>query len=171
MATANKLLLQADQLLSDQQIERISTTIEGLSRLSQALGDRAPEIGAALDQLVEATGALPGLVRRAEGTLDRIDRAVSGLDTELIAELPAMRSDLAETLERVAGISRRVEAIVVANEDALTRLGDVGLEQVGSGLEDLRGLVRDLSNLVRSLERNPSRFLIGGERPEEYVPE
>lgn len=170
-ATANKILIQVDTLLADENIDNVTQTLAHLEQITGALGDKGPEMARLLDDVTSAGRALPGLVEQTSGTLARLDRMIVEVDDELIAALPAMRDDLGRALESFATMSARLDTIVAGNEQALMQLGDTGLRQVGAGLEDLRRLIRDLSNLVRTLEQNPSRLLLGGDQPEEYQPQ
>lgn len=170
-ATANKILIQVDTLLADENIDNVTQTLAHLEQITGALGDKGPEMARLLDDVTSAGRALPGLVDQTSGTLARLDRMIVEVDDELIAALPAMRDDLGRALESFATMSARLDTIVAGNEQALMQLGDTGLRQVGAGLEDLRRLIRDLSNLVRTLEQNPSRLLLGGDQPEEYQPQ
>lgn len=170
-ATANKILLQIDTLLAEENIDNVARTLQHLEQITAALGDKGPEVSQLLDDVMAAGRALPELVRQTSGTLQRLDRMIVDVDDELIAALPGMREDLAGALESFATMSARLDTIVAGNEQALLQLGDTGLRQVGAGLEDLRRLIRDLSNLIRTLEQNPSRLLLGGDQPEEYQPQ
>lgn len=168
IVTANKVLNQIDAVLSDANIERVDATLASLERFSGSVADPESSLNRLLDNASEASAALPGLVERLSATVQRFDATVAGIDSGLVDELPELRSRMTGALANIESLSGRLDTIVASNQEELAQLGGVGMNQFTGGVEEIRRLVRDLSELVRRVERDPTRFLLGGEQPEEY---
>ena len=168
VVTANNVLGQIDAVLSDANVERITTTLASLERFGATLSEPDSSLNRLLENASEASGSLPTLVAQLSTTLEQFDEAVAGIDSGLIEDLPELKTRLAGALTNIESLSGRLDTIVADNQQELSQLGGVGMRQVSGGLEEIRRLVRDLSGLVRSIERDPARFLLGGQQPEEY---
>lgn len=168
IVTANQVLNQIDTVLSDANIKRVESTLASLERFGGTLADPDSRLNRLLDNASRASDSLPALIERLSTTVERFDEAVAGVDRGLIEDLPELKTRLAGALANIESLSGRLDTIVASNQDELSQLGGVGMRQVSGGIEEIRRLVRDLSNLVRQVERNPARFLLGGEQPEEY---
>ncbi|MFO7764353.1 MAG: MlaD family protein [Wenzhouxiangellaceae bacterium] len=168
IVTANKVLNQIDAVLSDANIERVDSTLASLERFSGSVADPESSLNRLLDNASETSAALPALVERLSATVQRFDATVAGIDSGLVDELPELRSRMTGALANIESLSGRLDTIVASNQEELAQLGGVGMNQFTGGVEEIRRLVRDLSELVRRVERDPARFLLGGEQPEEY---
>lgn len=168
VVTANKVLGQIDAVLSDANVERITTTLASLERFGGTLADADSSLNRLLENASTASRSLPTLLEQLSSTVERFDEAVAGVDSGLIEDLPELKTRLAGALENIESLSGRLDTIVAGNQEELRQIGGVGMRQVSGGIEEIRRLVRDLSALVRRIERDPARFLLGGEQPEEY---
>ena len=168
IVTANKALSQIDAVLSDTNVERITNTLASLERFGGTLSEPDSSLNRLLENASEASGSLPALVAQLSTTLEQVDQAVAGVESGLIEDLPELKTRLAGALANIESLSGRLDTIVAGNQDELSQLGGVGMRQASGGLEEIRRLVRDLSGLVRRIERDPARFLLGGQHPEEY---
>lgn len=168
VVTANAVLNQIDKLVRDENLERIDATLASVERLSNTLAGSEGDLNQLIGNAAEASQSLPDLLVRLSNVAERFDALVVGLDQGLVQDLPELKTRLNDTLANVESLSRRIDSIIAANQDDLSQLGGVGMRQVSGGMEEIRRLVRDLSELVRQIEKNPTRFLLGGEQPEEY---
>lgn len=168
IVTANQVLKQFDVLLRDANVERVDSTLSALERLSVALSAPDSALNRLLDNASEASESLPALLSQITATATKFDRALTAVDEGLIQDLPELKERLRGTLVNLESLSARLDAIVASNQHELSQIGGVGMRQFSGGIEEIRSLVRDLSGLVRQIERNPARFLRGGEQPEEY---
>jgi phospholipid/cholesterol/gamma-HCH transport system substrate-binding protein len=166
--TANQVLAQMANLIDDENIDRVRTSLTAIETFSADLND--PEH--ALNRMLESgatTGArLPELIERLELAAQRFTTAVNGIERGLVDELPELSEQARAAIGRIDLLARRLDRIVASNEDDLSRLGAVGVRQIDGGVNDLRRLIQQLSALVRELEQGPADFLLGGEQPEEY---
>jgi len=170
VVTANRVMTRLDQLFTEDNIARLESTIESIDQLTAALAGPDSDLNRLLADSARAAAALPEAVKQVGQAGERVGRLADDVERDLVAHLPELRASLDQALDNVESLSARLDRIVAANEDSLSRIGNVSLRQVESGLEELRGLIRDLSTTLRRLEDNPSGFLFGGEQLEEYQP-
>jgi len=170
LVTANRVLNQLDRLVSDENIEHIADTLESTDRLTAGMADPEGDLSRLMAGAAAAGEFLPALIERLDSTSRRLEAVLSGVDRDFVEHLPRLRESLESTLANLDSLSGRLDAVIAANQDSLSRIGGVGMRQVSGGLEELRRLIRDMSALLRRIERDPSQFLFGGEQPEEYTP-
>jgi phospholipid/cholesterol/gamma-HCH transport system substrate-binding protein len=171
VVTANSVLNQMSQLLDGDNLARVDETLSALETFSNGLNDPEHPLNRMLEAGATAGENLPELLARLDSAAANFSATVDAIDRGLVSELPVIRERLVGTLTQLESLSTRLDRIVAANQDDLSRLGGVGMQQVGGGLDELRQLIRQLSGLARELEQDPSGFLLGGERPEEYSPQ
>ena len=171
VVTANSVLNQMSQLLDSDNIARVDRTLAALETFSDGLNDPDHPLNRMLAAGAAAGEELPAVLARLDAAAADVSTTLEAIDRGLVADLPDVRDRLLGTLTQVESLATRLDRIVAANQDDLSRLGGVGMRQVGGGLDDLRQLIQQLSGLVRELEQNPSGFLLGGEQPEEYSPQ
>lgn len=170
VVTANAVLNQIDKLVRDENLERIDATLVALESLGGSLAASDGDLNRLLANTAQASESLPGLLAHLDTTVQRFDALVADIDQGLVEDLPELKSKLGGTLENLESLSGRIDTIVMRNQAELSQIGGVGMRQISGGIEEIRRLVRDLSQLVRQIETDPSRFLFGGEQPEEYQP-
>ena len=168
--TANNILLQMEKVLTDENIEEVSQTLASLRQFSDTLADQREQFASLVQQAEQATTRLNSVMATADGTLTEARDMVGQVNKQFAAALPRISAGLEQSLDRIASLSARADAIIASNQDALMEIGTTGLNQLGPGLEELRGLIRELSVLAENIEQNPSGFLLGGNELEEYQP-
>jgi len=169
--TASELLLRLRDLLSDENAERISSTLGHVDDFTQAMAAERERIADLITGASLASERLTQVLTRVDATVEHIDRSVARVDSSLIEALPQITHDLSQTLQQMEALTRRADAMLADNEDALASFGSEGLSQLGPTLQELRTLIRDLGRLSGRIESNPARFLLGGDQPEEYEPQ
>ncbi len=168
VVTANNVMNRLSRLLSDENVAHVGETLAAIERFSTELNRPDSDLNRLLGAAASAGQDLPGLVRRLERAAARFTEVVDGVDRELVADLPELRERLENTLASLESVSGRIDTLLADSHDQLERLGQVSTRRIDAGLADLRRLIREMSTLVRAIERDPARFLTGGERPEEY---
>ncbi len=170
-STASEVLLRTLDILNEENAARIADTLDNLNAFTRALTREEALIGQTLVNAHDSSEALLTLLNNANQTIDDMARALDGVESHLIDQLPTLGADLSTALDRFASLSLRLERVVADNEQALSEFGSEGLAQFGPALQEFRLLLRELSRLSNRFERHPARFLLGGDQAEEYVPE
>lgn len=163
----NELVGRLSALASDDNVAKVTRTLEHLEALSGEVAGRGGDLGSALADLAAGARAMKQTLARADRLLADLDgtpAAARGLlDHEARAALVEMRDSFA-TVRRFA---ESAERILAANDAALANLGSQGLSQVGPLLAELRATLRRLEAVADRVERDPARFLLGRDHPRE----
>ncbi len=161
--TANRLVARLDQVLSDQNVERINQTLAHLEVTTGAIADQRQDLRALIVNAREASAQL-------NTTLATTNRTMESLDRELVTRLPAIVAKLDATLAHLDAAAGNADAILGENRAAIRGFANDGLGQLGPTLVELRALVRDLHHISDRLEGGPAQYLLGRDQPKEFEP-
>lgn len=150
-------------ILSDENIDRISKTLDDVNQLTGTLASEKQDIAVLIANLRQASGEINLTMKKVQGSVDTIDKQV-------IAQMPAMIDKLDRTLANLDKASTNANAILGDNRQAIADFSQNGLGQVGPTLAELRVLVRDLRRVAGRLDQNPAGYLTGNTQPEEFEP-
>lgn len=162
-ATASEIVDRINRLLSDENVNRVTRTLDQLDQVTGAIASEREELAALVRNAREAS-------ERLNQTLASADRTIQGLDQNLVQQLPQIVARLDRTLASLESAGKNADAILGENREAIGEFANDGLGQVGPTLRQLRGLIRELDGLVDRLENNPAGTLLGKEQPEEFEP-
>ena len=162
--TANRLVARLDLVLSEENVERIAATLEHLEGMTGAVAGQREDLA----QLVVNTRLASEKLVEA---VDTSNRAMAGIDRELVQRLPGMVTKLESTLARIDSAANSADAILGENRNAINSFANDGLAQLGPTLAELRALVRDLRRISDRFDSNPARYLLGRDAPKEFNPE
>ncbi len=101
-----------DQLLSEENIKRISNSLASIEALTGAVGDQHEDIRSLIVSARHSSEQL-------EKTLSTTDKAVSDVDRELVQKLPALIAKLDGTLSKLDSAATGVNGIVNDNRAAI----------------------------------------------------
>ena len=161
--TANRLVARMDELLSEQNIERISTTLENLQQATGSIAGQKDDIAKLIVNAREATDTLKVTLANANG-------AIEGIDQGLVKQLPALMGKLDATVGKLDSVAGNADALIAENRPALQSFTNDGLTQLGPTLVELRSLVRDLRRITDSLDGGPAGYILGRDAPKEFEP-
>ena len=162
-ATASEIVDRVNLLLSDDNVARITRTLEQLDQVTGAIAGEREEIAGLIRSARAASEKL-------EATLASADRTINNLDQGVVQELPKIVAKLDRTLGELEKTSQTANAMLLENRDAISDFSNDGLGQVGPTMRQLRGLIRELDDLADKVETNPAGFILGREQPEEFEP-
>lgn len=162
--TANRLVARLDQVLSEENVKRVSATLENIESMTGAVAEQREDLRALIVNARQASEQL-------QGTLATTNRAVEDIDRELVAKLPGLVSRLDSTLNSLDSAAGNADAILGENRAAINSFANDGLAQLGPSLGELRLLVRDLRRISDQFDSGPARYLLGGDAPKEFEPE
>lgn len=162
-AAADDIVERIRGILSDENVARISGTLDNIHQMSGTLADQKEDVAALIKNLREVSVNLNATLVKAQGSLDTIDRSV-------VKNLPEIVAKLDRTLSSLESASKNANGLIADNRDAINNFSQNGLGQVGPTLGELRALVRDLRRISSRLDRNPAGFATGRTNPEEFTP-
>lgn len=162
--TASRIVERLDKALSEDNVTRLTATLENLETLSGALASEDKGVEALLVSARDAARNLDTTLDTANGTLQRLDQ-------NLVTQLPPLLDKLERTLTNLEQASGNANLILGENRAAINSFANEGLGQLGPTLSELRNLIRDLRQVSDRLEGNPARYLLGRDAPKEFQPE
>lgn len=162
-ATASEIVDRVNRLLSDDNVARVTRTLDQLDQVTGALAGEREEIAALIRNARSASAQL-------DRTLASADRTINHLDQGVVSELPAIVARLDRTLTALESASGNANAMLSENREAISDFSHDGLGQVGPTMRQLRSLIRELDDLADKVETNPAGFILGREQPEEFEP-
>jgi phospholipid/cholesterol/gamma-HCH transport system substrate-binding protein len=163
MVTANDIMLRLDRVLSEDNLGRVTSTLQHLDDLTGALADRRGDIGLAVTQLAEATTAL----KKTLGTVDTMANSTNELlreDMRTLLQTAQVALDSVEKAAASAGL------LVEDNRAAISTFSNQGLRQIGPTVLELRETLRSLKQLSDKLGASDS-LLLGRDQPKEFQPQ
>ena len=161
--TANRLVERMDHLLSEENIRRISATLDNLEQMTGSIAGQKQDIATLIVNVREITDGLKVTVDSANGAID-------GFDKNLVDRLPALMDKLDSTVANLDSVAGNANALIAENRPAVNSFANDGLAQLGPTLAELRRLIRDLRNLSDRLEDRPASYILGRDAPKEFDP-
>ena len=162
--TANRLVARLDQVLSEENVERVANTLENIESLTGSIADQREDLRALIVNARQSSEQLEMTLTRANGVVEDVDR-------ELVQKLPGLVAKLEHTLSELDSAASGANGIVNENRAAINSFANDGLAQLGPTLGELRTLVRDLRRISDRLDHNPADYLLGRDAPKEFEPE
>ncbi|WP_330968853.1 MlaD family protein [Lysobacter sp. A3-1-A15] len=162
--TANRLVARLDQVLSEENVERVANTLENIETMTGTVADQREDLRSIIVNARQASEQL-------NATLATTNQAVQDIDRELVEKLPGLVAKLDSTLANLDRTALSANGILNENRAAISSFANDGLAQLGPTLGELRGLVRDLRRISDRLDNNPAGSLLGRDAPKEFEPE
>ena len=161
--TANRLVARMDEVLSEQNVQRIANTLANIESMTGTVAAQREDLRVLI---VNARASSEQLA----ATLKTTNRAVDDIDRELVDKLPALVAKLDSTLTRLDSAAGGANAVINENRAAIHSFANDGLAQLGPVLSELRGLVGDLRRISDRVDGGPVRYLLGRDAPKEFEP-
>ncbi|WP_313282231.1 MlaD family protein [Stutzerimonas balearica] len=162
MSNVNSLLMNANALFSEENAGRIGRTLEHLEQATSVLAEQRSDLSAALGQLSQITEQ----TNTALGEITRLTRSANGLLDE---EGRALLVSAAQSMQALERSTERLDSLLSNNQGALNN-GLQGFNDLGPAINELRATLGSLRRVTQHLEDNPSGFLLGREKLEEFEP-
>lgn len=153
--SVTRLLERANELLSSENIERFSRTLDNVEKTSASVAEQRDQLRQALQQMNASSREAAELMRSANQLLNGQGRETVERAGRLMASLE--RSSAA--LERLLGDNR-----------AALDGGLQGLGELGPAIADLRETLGALRGFSRELEQDPAGTLLRRDTTREYPP-
>ncbi|HEY0230647.1 MAG TPA: MlaD family protein [Dokdonella sp.] len=163
VTSVNDMLLRLNQILSDENVKRISSTLEHVDQLSGSLSDQRGDLSVTLKQLADATGEL----KHTLATLDTMANTTNALVRD---DMRGVLQQTQKALESVGKVAGSTGALVDENRGAIDRFTSQDLRQIGPTVLELRETLRSLKQLSDKLGTSDS-LLLGRDQPKEFKPQ
>ncbi|MCC7096775.1 MAG: MCE family protein [Thermomonas sp.] len=161
--TANRLVARLDQLASEDNIRRITATLDNLQKTTDTLSQNRENIAQLIVNARDASASLKVTLATTNGTIE-------GIDQNLVRRLPALLDKLDATIAKLDAAAGNANAMIAENRPGLRNFTQDGLGQVGPALTELRAVLRDLHEVTDRMDDNPARYIFGRNAPREFDP-
>jgi len=168
LAKTDQLMVQANVLLSEENVAALSGAIDDVKTITGALALQAPSLERVVDDIDSLVVNLDGLVEETRIDAARISDQLSGLIAKLdrttgsaTGELEATAQDLRELADSYTELGNEVSGLIADIRPELEQFAGSGLTEFTLMVTELRGLAETLSRVAEQIERAPARFLFG----------
>lgn len=152
-------------ILDEHNRTAIAETLDNIRQLTAVAAARSGDVDSVI---ADAAGAM----RELRAILTEADRTVVEL-RQLVGEHGAAREALLaieDASRKLDKLETDLDALVQEDRPALRDFSQRGLNELSQLIVDARTLVSGLTRLSEEIERDPARFLFGGDRREGYQP-
>lgn len=168
--TASEVMLRLLDFLSEDNAERVGTTLDNIDDFIRVLNGESERVGEIVRHLHAGSAELAPLVRDARAMIADLARSLEAIEPTLAEAFPEAAAEFGRAMSRLAAAAERIDRMIQRNEASVSGFGDDVLTPLGPAVQEFRRLIDELSVLVERIDRDPAGFLLGGERPEEYRP-
>lgn len=162
MANINMLLHNANQLFSEENVSRVSKTLDNLEQTTSAISGQRGDISQTLKQLSQVG-------KDASSTLEQTTLLMRNANGLLSTQGKQMFSSAEQAMQSLEHSSATINTLLNNNQESLNS-GLQGLNQLGPAVNELRETLSTLRSISRRLEANPSGYLLGREQNKEFTP-
>ncbi len=162
MYNFNKLLVSANTLFSENNIQHLSKTLSNIEQATSALAEQRDGLGKAVTNFNQAAVQAQSALREMDKMMRAGTQTISGDFKQTLA-----RADKAfASFEKSMGA---LEATIQENRGSLQG-GARGLNEVGPTLSELRSTLGSLQGVLRQLDSSAASPLINREPMKEFAP-
>jgi phospholipid/cholesterol/gamma-HCH transport system substrate-binding protein len=158
----------ASRLLSEENLQRIGSTLTHIESISGQVDADKAELG---NTLRHADAAFAKIDRAADDFIETVaaaDQTLARADRMLEHDIAPATQDLKPTLAALRSLVARMDALLGRNSRHLDQFAAHGLTNLAVVLDDLRTLVVNLNKVVTRLDAAPADYLLQRDRPREY---
>lgn len=162
MTNITELVLSAKAILSPENAESIGSALRNFDTLTSSLVDQRDGLTALLSTLTTASEHAGDAMQQVTTLLESTNSLVSEQGS---ATLEHARRAMASLESTSAALARLVEG-----SEASVASGARGLSELGPALQTLRDTLLSIQRVTLRLEENPSSYLLGREKVQEFEP-
>ena len=162
LTNINNLLLGANQIFSEENTSRISQTLAHLEQTTRVLSEQRSDLGAALSQFAK-------IGEQANATLAQLNALTSNANGLLDEHGKGLLQSAQQSMTALERTTTRMDALLAENQGALNN-GMQGFNELAPAINELRSTLGALRRVTQRLEDNPSGFLLGRDKIEEFTP-
>lgn len=158
----NLLLHNANQLLSDDNVSRLSNTLANLEQTTGAFASQKGSISDAIAQLA-AVG------KQANATLAETQALMRNANGLLGTQGKQAFGSAEQAMNALAESTATINDLLKNNREAIDD-GAQGLNQLTPAIRELRETLNALKGISRRLDADPSGYLLGRDNDKEFQP-
>jgi phospholipid/cholesterol/gamma-HCH transport system substrate-binding protein len=158
----NVFLHNANELLSSKNVQALSNTMEHLEQTTAVIADQRDDIRQTLKQLLV-------LSKQASATLDQTSTAMRNANLLFTVDGKQAIATGQAAMVSLQQSTDTINQLIRANKDSVDG-GLQGLSELGPAIRELRETLTSLKTISRSLNANPSGYLLGSDKNKEFQP-
>ncbi|MFW3897722.1 MCE family protein [Pseudomonas putida CSV86] len=158
----NLLLHNANRLFSEDNVNRLSATLENLEQTTGAVSAQREDISLAIKQMAT-------LGQQAGAALQQTGDLMRNANQLLAKRGPDIFDSADQTMQSLARSTATLNAMLESNRDAIDS-GAQGFRDLSPAIRELRDTLNSLKAISRRLEANPSGYLLGRDQSKEFEP-
>lgn len=155
ITNVSELLINANAFLSSDNAKRIGNSIEQLERL--------------LEQLADGSEGLPELFASLDRASVEAEKMLSETRTLITKDGSGAFAKASEAMQSLSKTTQELQKIVADNAPAIQQ-GTQGFSQLAPAMQELRQTLSHIKNITQELQNNPSDYLLGGDKLQEFQP-
>ncbi len=140
--------------------QKLKDIIDGTQKFSEALGRNAETVDTTMSEIARITDKVSQAANRLDNVMIGAEKFFGGGQDGQVAGL---MSEISETAKAIRVLAGNLDKRTVEITTGINRFTGPGLRDIEALAAESRKAVGDLSRAVRSLERNPSQLLFGGQ--------
>ncbi len=162
MSNVTELVLNANMFLSSENAQRLSNTLQHLEQLTSSIADPRGDLSTLLQTLATTSRDASAAFKEASSLMRNTDALVQkqGADS-----LNSAQRAIAALEKSSVSISKLIDD----HRGALGR-GLQGFGELGPALQELRSTLASMKVVTRRLQDNPSNYLLGRDKIQEFKP-
>ena len=154
-------------LISAENIARISRVIEDIERITDRVADSDEDIGIVLENVATMSIVLRRQAEALEESTQRINAILAETEGLLKGDVQAMLSNAATASEELSGAMAEINDILVDNRPAIDSFAQEGLGTTVSVIAQANRVLATTDAILQEFDRDPARFLLGENLPEQ----
>ena len=168
------LVGRASALLNENNQAAFAQSLNNVSALTGALAARTDDIDTlissavlTMDNLRDFSDALKetaGTIQATAGTIQQTAGTINNTVTRNEPQVAGLIDDLRKSAKTMTRVSNEIEALVAENRVPLRDFTGEGLYELTNFLSEARALIDGLNRVTTQVERDPARFLFGGQQ-------
>ncbi|WP_296260939.1 MULTISPECIES: MlaD family protein [unclassified Pseudomonas] len=158
----NSLLHNTNELFSSGNVKALTEILDHLEQTTGAIADQRDDIRQALKQMTV-------LSKQAGATLEQTSALMRNANQLLTTDGRQTIASAQQAMKSLEQSSMTINTLLKDNRDSVNG-GLQGLGELGPAIRELRETLASLKNISRSLNANPSGYLLGSEKHKEFEP-
>ncbi|HEN8710124.1 TPA: MCE family protein [Pseudomonas putida] len=158
----NLLLHNANQMFSENNIDRLSNTLAHLEQTTSAFANHKGGISQAIEQLAQVG-------KQANATLAETQALMRNANSLLGTQGKQAIGSAEQAMQSLAASTATINSLLNDNRQSIDD-GAQGLNQLTPAIRELRETLNSLKGISRRLEADPSGYLLGRDNNKEFQP-
>jgi phospholipid/cholesterol/gamma-HCH transport system substrate-binding protein len=171
MINLNDAIVRVTALLSADNVDRVTHTLENIENISATLANKEEDIDRLFTDLAESGSAIRRTLQETEALIIRLESVAANADRLLGEDTRELLVSSRDTVESIRRLSVNLDGLLAENRDAISSFSNQSLGQIAPALAELRSLLRELTRVAERIDEDPGAFFGGQDKPQEFRPQ